>query len=157
MGTVIQLKNQINNSYFQLKESVEDKLLLVDDKIKSKLVSKVDLVQKMTDYNLDTGGKKLRALCRAKAQIQSSDCGHRKTLVRLLSDDFRKTRLMNDQVTPVPLKCTPNLYIPNTINTDFLPDLLFNPKKYILKLKFSFFSIALMAQSAEKQKGTRFI
>ena len=62
MGTVIQLKNQINNSYFQLKESVEDKLLLVDDKIKSKLVSKVDLVQKMTDYHLDTGGKRLRAL-----------------------------------------------------------------------------------------------
>jgi hypothetical protein len=64
---------------------------------------------------------------------------------------------MNDQVTPVPLKCTPNLYIPNTINNDYLPDLLFNPKKYVLKLKFSFFSIALMAQSAEKQKGTRFI
>ena len=64
-------------------------------------------------------------VCRTKAQIQSSDCGHRKTLVRLLSDDFRKTRLMNDQVTPVPLKCTPNLYIPNTINTDFLSDLLF--------------------------------
>ena len=62
MGTVIQLKNQINNSYFQLKDSVEDKLLLVEDKIKSKLVSKVDLVQKMTDYHLDTGGKKLRAL-----------------------------------------------------------------------------------------------
>ena len=36
MGTVIQLKNQINNSYFQLKNSVEDKLLLVEDKIKVK-------------------------------------------------------------------------------------------------------------------------
>ena len=35
MGTVIQLKNQINNSYFQLKYSVEDKLLLVEEKIKS--------------------------------------------------------------------------------------------------------------------------
>jgi len=33
MGTVIQLKNQINNSYFQLKDSVEDKLLLVEEKI----------------------------------------------------------------------------------------------------------------------------
>ena len=32
MGTVIQLKNQINNSYFQLKDSVEDKLLLVEEK-----------------------------------------------------------------------------------------------------------------------------
>ena len=62
MGTVIQLKNQINNSYFQLKDSVEDKLLLVEEKIKSKLSSKVELVQLMTDYHLDTGGKKLRAL-----------------------------------------------------------------------------------------------
>jgi octaprenyl-diphosphate synthase len=62
MGTVIQLKNQINNSYFQLKESVENKLLLVEDKIKSKLSSDVELVQKMTDYHLDTGGKRLRAL-----------------------------------------------------------------------------------------------
>ena len=26
MGTVVQLKNQINDSYFQLKNSVEDKL-----------------------------------------------------------------------------------------------------------------------------------
>ena len=62
MGTVIQLKNQINNSYFQLKNSVEDKLLLVEEKIKLKLSSNVDLVQKMTDYHLETGGKKLRAL-----------------------------------------------------------------------------------------------
>ena len=62
MGTVVQLKNQINNSYFQLKNSVEDKLLLVEEKIKSKLISDVELVQKMTDYQLNTGGKRLRAL-----------------------------------------------------------------------------------------------
>ena len=58
MGTVIQLKNQINNSYFQLKNSVEDKLLLVEEKIKLKLLSDVDLVQKMTSYHLNTGGKR---------------------------------------------------------------------------------------------------
>ena len=62
MGTVVQLKNEINNSYFQLKNSVEDKLLLVEEKIKSKLMSEVDLAHKMTDYHLDTGGKRLRAL-----------------------------------------------------------------------------------------------
>ena len=32
MGTVIQLKDQINNSYFQLKNSVEEKLILVEVK-----------------------------------------------------------------------------------------------------------------------------
>jgi len=62
MGSVIQLKKQINNSYFQLKNSVEDRLMLVEEKIKSKLESKVDLVHKMTNYHLDTGGKRLRAL-----------------------------------------------------------------------------------------------
>ena len=62
MGTVVQLKNQINNSYFRLKTSVEDKLISVEEKIKLKLVSDVELVQKMTDYHLDTGGKRLRAL-----------------------------------------------------------------------------------------------
>jgi len=62
MGSVIQLKKQINNSYFQLKNSVENKLMLVEEKIKSKLDSNVELVQKMTDYHLDTGGKRLRAL-----------------------------------------------------------------------------------------------
>ena len=62
MGTVIQLKNKINNSYFQLKKSVEDKLILVEEKIQSKLTSDVDLVQKMTSYHLKTGGKRLRAL-----------------------------------------------------------------------------------------------
>ena len=62
MGKVIQLKKQINNSYFQLKDSVDDKLVLVEEKIKSKLESDVSLVSKMTDYHLKTGGKRLRAL-----------------------------------------------------------------------------------------------
>ena len=62
MGTVVQLKNQINDSYFQLKESVEDKLILTEERIKSKLNSEVELVQKMTHYHIETGGKRLRAL-----------------------------------------------------------------------------------------------
>ena len=62
MGTVIQLKKQINNSYFDLKNSVEEKLILVEEKIKNKLNSEVDLVQKISDYHVETGGKRLRAL-----------------------------------------------------------------------------------------------
>ena len=75
MGSVIQLKNKINNSYFQLKNSVEDKLFLVEEKIKSKLESNVDLVQKMTDYHLDTGGKRLRALLTLVSGSDTSDAG----------------------------------------------------------------------------------
>jgi octaprenyl-diphosphate synthase len=62
MGTVVQLKKQINNSYSELKNSVEDKLVLVEERIKSQLTSKVELVEEMTAYHLNTGGKRLRAL-----------------------------------------------------------------------------------------------
>ena len=62
MGTVVQLKKQINNSYSELKNSVEDKLVLVEERIKTQLKSKVVLVEEMTAYHLNTGGKRLRAL-----------------------------------------------------------------------------------------------
>ncbi len=62
MGTVVQLKKRVNNSYSELKNSVEDKLILVEEKIKKNLLSKVDLVDEMTKYHIRTGGKKLRAL-----------------------------------------------------------------------------------------------
>ena len=41
MGTVVHLKKRINNSYLELKNSVDEKLILVEEKIKSKLSSKV--------------------------------------------------------------------------------------------------------------------
>ena len=75
MGTVVQLKNKINNSYLDLKNSVEDKLVLVEERIKSKLISKVDLVEEMTKYHLDTGGKRLRALLTLGS---SKLCGYEK-------------------------------------------------------------------------------
>jgi octaprenyl-diphosphate synthase len=75
MGSVIQLKKQINNSYLSLKNSVEDKLILVEEKISSKLTSKVDLIYKMTDYHLKTGGKRLRALLTLHT---SKLCGYKK-------------------------------------------------------------------------------
>ena len=75
MGSVVQLKKKINNSYSDLLKSVEDKLILVNEKISSKLNSKVDLIQKMTNYHLDSGGKKLRALLTLSS---SKLCGYSK-------------------------------------------------------------------------------
>ena len=75
MGTVVHLNNQINDSYSELKNSVEDKLILVEEKIKSKLSSKVDLIQEMTNYHLNTGGKRFRALLTLGA---SKLCGYSK-------------------------------------------------------------------------------
>ncbi len=75
MGTVVKLKNQINESYFQLKNSVDDKLLLTEERIKSKLSSNVELVRKMTEYHIETGGKRLRALLTLGA---AKMCGYSK-------------------------------------------------------------------------------
>ena len=47
MGTVIELKQKINDSYNDLKSLVDQKLVLVDEKIKSKLSSDVKLIEKM--------------------------------------------------------------------------------------------------------------
>tara|TARA_Y100000590_G_scaffold353739_1_gene406797 strand:+ start:70 stop:1083 length:1014 start_codon:yes stop_codon:yes gene_type:complete len=75
MGSVVQLKNKINNSYLNLRSSVEDKLILVEEKISSKLTSKVDLIHKMTDYHVKTGGKRLRALL---TLMSAKLCGYTK-------------------------------------------------------------------------------
>ena len=62
MGTVIQLKKNISNSYNDLRSIVDSKLSLVDDKIKSRLSSNINLIHKMVGYHLKSGGKKIRAL-----------------------------------------------------------------------------------------------
>ena len=99
MGTVIQLKNKINNSYFQLKDSVEDKLLLVEEKIKSKLISDVELVKKMTDYHLDTGGKRLRALLTlGSAKICGYSKGTRDINLAACVELIHAATLMHDDV-----------------------------------------------------------
>ncbi len=99
MGTVVQLKNQINNSYFQLKNSVEDKLLLVEEKIKSKLTSNVDLVQKMSDYHLNTGGKRLRALLTlGSAKLCGYSKGTRDVNLAACVELIHAATLMHDDV-----------------------------------------------------------
>jgi len=99
MGTVIQLKNQINNSYFQLKNSVENKLVLVEEKIKSKLTSEVELVQKMTDYHLDTGGKRLRALLTlGSAKLCEYSKGARDINLAACVELIHSATLMHDDV-----------------------------------------------------------
>ncbi len=99
MGTVIQLKNQINNSYFQLKDSVENKLLLVEEKIKSKLSSDVELVQKMTNYHVNTGGKRLRALLTlGSAKMCGYSKGSRDVNLAACVELIHSATLMHDDV-----------------------------------------------------------
>jgi len=99
MGTVVQLKNQINDSYFQLKESVEDKLILTEEKIKSKLMSDVNLVQKMTNYHIETGGKRLRALLTlGTAKLCGYSKGSRDINLAACVELIHSATLMHDDV-----------------------------------------------------------
>ena len=62
MGTVIPLKKEINNSYLELKNLVGSGLDNVSEVIKQKLSSEINLIHKMTDYHLNSGGKRIRPL-----------------------------------------------------------------------------------------------
>ena len=99
MGTVVQLKNQINNSYSELKNSVDEKLALVEEKIKLKLSSKVSLVDEMTNYHLRTGGKRLRALLTlGAAKICGYSKGSRDVNLAACVELIHAATLMHDDV-----------------------------------------------------------
>ena len=99
MGTVVQLKNQINDSYFQLRDSVEEKLVLTEEKIKSKLASDVELVQKMSEYHIETGGKRLRALLTlGAAKLCGYSKGSRDINLAACVELIHSATLMHDDV-----------------------------------------------------------
>jgi len=62
MGLVIPLKKEIDNSYYELRNLVEGKLDSVNHLIKYKLASEINLIHKMTNYHLKSGGKRIRPL-----------------------------------------------------------------------------------------------
>ncbi|OUW48582.1 MAG: octaprenyl-diphosphate synthase [Candidatus Pelagibacter sp. TMED196] len=62
MGSVIPLKKSVNSAYLDLKNLLDGKLGSVEKLINTKLDSNVDLIKKMSDYHLNSGGKRIRAL-----------------------------------------------------------------------------------------------
>ena len=99
MGTVVHLKKRINNSYLELKNSVDEKLILVEEKIKSKLSSMVSLVDEMTSYHLRTGGKRLRALLTlGSAKICGYSKGSRDVNLAACVELIHAATLMHDDV-----------------------------------------------------------
>ncbi len=62
MGSVIPLKKSANSAYLELKNLLSEKLLKVESLISQKLKSDVNLIEKMSNHHLSSGGKRLRAL-----------------------------------------------------------------------------------------------
>ena len=62
MGSVIPLKKSANSAYLELKNLLSSKLQSVEALIQQKLKSDVNLIEKMSNHHLSSGGKRLRAL-----------------------------------------------------------------------------------------------
>ncbi|MEC7150532.1 MAG: polyprenyl synthetase family protein [Pseudomonadota bacterium] len=62
MGLVIPLKKSANSAYLELKNHLSEKINKVETLIQQKLKSDVDLIEKMSNHHLSSGGKRLRAL-----------------------------------------------------------------------------------------------
>ena len=62
MGSVIPLKKEVENSYLELKNLAGNKLEEVNLQIKYKLASEINLIHKMVNYHLKSGGKRIRPL-----------------------------------------------------------------------------------------------
>ena len=62
MGSVVPLKKSANSAYLELKNLLNEKLNRVEELIQLKLKSNVNLIEKMSNHHLRSGGKRLRAL-----------------------------------------------------------------------------------------------
>ena len=62
MGSVVPLKKSANSAYLELKNLLRNKLDNVEALIQQKLKSDVNLIEKMSNHHLSSGGKRLRAL-----------------------------------------------------------------------------------------------
>ncbi|MDC0059898.1 polyprenyl synthetase family protein, partial [Pelagibacteraceae bacterium] len=74
MGSVIPLKKEIDNSYIELKNLVGNRLDNVNQLIKYRLASEVNLIHRMTSYHLKSGGKRIRPLL---TLASSKLCGYK--------------------------------------------------------------------------------
>ena len=62
MGLVVPLKKSANSAYLELKNLLNSKINKVESLILTKLKSDVQLIEKMSNHHLSSGGKRLRAL-----------------------------------------------------------------------------------------------
>ena len=99
MGSVIPLKKEIYNSYIELKNLVENKLDGVSQQIKYKLASEINLIHKMTDYHLKSGGKRIRPLLTlGSAKLCGYENGNRDVNLAACIELIHNATLLHDDV-----------------------------------------------------------
>ena len=99
MGSVIPLKKEINNSYLELKNLVGSKLDNVTQQIKYKLASEINLIHKMINYHLKSGGKRIRPLLTlASAKLCGYKEGDRDINLAACIELIHNATLLHDDV-----------------------------------------------------------
>ena len=99
MGSVIPLKKEIDNSYFRLKNLVGHKLDDVTRRIKYKLASEINLIHKMTDYHVKSGGERIRPLLTlASAKLCGYENGDRDVNLAACIELIHNATLLHDDV-----------------------------------------------------------
>ena len=99
MGSVIPLKKEIDNSYIELKNLVGNKLDSVSHQIKYKLASEINLIHKMTNYHLKSGGKRIRPLLTlGSAKLCGYENGNRDINLAACVELIHNATLLHDDV-----------------------------------------------------------
>ncbi len=99
MGSVLPLKKEINNSYLELKNLVGNKLDNVNQQIKYKLASEINLIHKMTNYHFKSGGKRIRPLLTlASAKLCGYIEGNRDVNLAACVELIHNATLLHDDV-----------------------------------------------------------
>ncbi len=99
MGSVIPLKKSVNSAYLELKNLLGEKLIKVEELIDFKLKSNVNLIQKMSDHHLRSGGKRLRALLTlGSAKLSGYDLGNRDINLAACVELIHSATLLHDDV-----------------------------------------------------------
>tara|TARA_B100002051_G_scaffold268492_1_gene298450 strand:+ start:92 stop:1105 length:1014 start_codon:yes stop_codon:yes gene_type:complete len=99
MGSVIPLKKEIDNSYLGLKNLVGSKLDEVSQRIKYKLASEINLIHKMTNYHVKSGGKRIRPLLTlASAKLCGYKNGNRDINLAACIELIHNATLLHDDV-----------------------------------------------------------
>ena len=99
MGSVIPLKKSANSAYVELKNLLSKKLTKVESVINLRLKSDVNLIQKMSDHHLQSGGKRLRALLTlGSAKLSGYLLGERDINLAACVELIHSATLLHDDV-----------------------------------------------------------